>query len=173
MTATARSAHANAQTLFRLFEAFDRLDFDAMAACYAPNARFGDPVFRLRGSESIGGMWRMLCEAAAQGRSEWSLRHREVRADETRGAVQWEARYRFSTTGRPVLNKVHSRFVFSPEGLIVAHTDRFIFWSWAKQALGPIGLLLGWTPWLRGKVRQNAAMKLADSMRMRIAPRGD
>jgi len=29
----------------RFYAAFDRRDGDAMAACYAPGARFSDPVF--------------------------------------------------------------------------------------------------------------------------------
>jgi hypothetical protein len=34
-------------------------------------------------------------------------------------------------------------------------------WRWTRQALGPVGLLLGWTPWLAGRVRSQAAAGLA------------
>ena len=47
------------------------------------------------------------------------------------------------------------------DGLIVEHRDRFDFWRWSRQALGAPGLLLGWTPMLRNKVRAQAATKLA------------
>ena len=42
------------------------------------------------------------------------------------------------------------------DGLIADHVDAFDFWRWARQALGPSGLLLGWTPMLRSKVRGQA-----------------
>ena len=53
--------HPNAQLIQTLYAAFGRRDGAAMAACYAPNATFVDPVFDLRGTE-IGAMWTMLCE---------------------------------------------------------------------------------------------------------------
>ena len=45
-------------------------------------------------------------------------------------------------------------------GLITRHTDRFDFWRWSRQALGAPGLLLGWSPFLRAKVRGQAAASL-------------
>ena len=38
--------------------------------------------------------------------------------------------------------------------------DRFDFWRWSRQALGAPGVLLGWTPMLRGKVRGQAGANL-------------
>jgi hypothetical protein len=43
----------------------------------------------------------------------------------------------------------------------VTHVDRFVFWRWARQALGPVGLLLGWAPVLRARVQRGAAASLA------------
>src|ERR1017187_3759798 len=53
----------NAETqaaLTRFYEAFARRDGDAMAAMYAPDATFEDPVFLLTGetSERCGSAWR-------------------------------------------------------------------------------------------------------------------
>lgn len=42
------------------------------------------------------------------------------------------------------------------DGLIAEHRDSFSFYEWARQALGPAGLALGWTPLLRGKVQREA-----------------
>ena len=53
---------------------------------------------------------------------------------------------------------------FTPEGLIATQRDRFDFWAWSRQALGPPGLLLGWTPMLKTKVRAGAAKNLAAYM---------
>ncbi|SQC70831.1 ketosteroid isomerase [Pseudomonas aeruginosa] len=51
-------AHPNAELIERFYQAFQRLDGEAMAACYAPQATFHDPAFgELRGRE-VGDMWR-------------------------------------------------------------------------------------------------------------------
>ena len=149
------------KTLERLYAAFAQLDADTMAACYAPDAQFDDPVFALRGQHAVGGMWRMLCAATrTQGRDVWKLESSGLQADATTGQAHWEAHYRFSATGRLVHNRITSRFSFTPEGLILNQVDRFDFWRWARQALGAPGLLLGWSPFLRRKVQRQAARNL-------------
>jgi len=156
------TAAANAQTIERFYEAFSRLDGPAMAACYASDAQFDDEAFSLRGRRQVGGMWRMLCDATrAKGADVWRLTWRDVHADDTSGQAHWDAHYRFSATGRLVDNSVDSRFSFTPEGLIATQQDSFAFWTWSRQALGAPGLLLGWTPMLRNKVRATAAANLA------------
>lgn len=136
----------------RLFEAFTRLDSEAMAACYSPSARFSDPVFDLGGSE-IGRMWAMLCKGAAKGG--FQLPTPTIEEDPSTGSAHWEPRYVFAATGRPVHNVIDSRFELS-QGLIVGQRDSFDFWRWSRQALGPIGLVAGWTPMLRAKVAATA-----------------
>lgn len=153
--------HPNAATIERFYAAFAALDAGAMAACYARDARFEDPVFRLEGREDIGAMWAMLCAATRErGRDAWKLEWRDVAAEGEEGRAHWEARYRFSATGRIVHNRIDARFRFR-NGLIADHRDDFDFWAWSRQALGLPGLLLGWSPMLRKKVRAQAATKLA------------
>lgn len=148
-------------TIERLYDAFARLDGEAMQACYAPDAQFDDPVFSLRGAAQIGGMWRMLCDAVrTTGAAHWRLDVRSMRAEGGRGSAHWKARYRFSATGRRVLNRVDAEFEFDEQGRITRHHDHFGFWAWSRQALGTPGWLLGWTPWLRRKVRRKAASSL-------------
>jgi len=144
-------------TIERFYAAFERLDADTMAACYAPDAAFDDEAFSLRGRAQIGGMWAMLCDAVkAKGRDVWKLETRDI----TERSAHWEATYRFSATGRRVHNSIDAEFEFDGAGLITRHRDRFDFWRWARQALGAPGLLLGWTPFLRAKVRAQAAKNL-------------
>jgi ketosteroid isomerase-like protein len=139
------------QLLERFYAAFDRKDGDAMAACYAPDVRFSDPAFgELRGAEA-GDMWRMLTSRAADLRVE--LHDHE--ADRDRGTANWVAHYTFTQTGRKVVNDVQATFRFR-DGLIAEHDDAFSFWTWSRQALGPAGLALGWTPLLQAKVRKQA-----------------
>ena len=140
----------------RLYAAFDARDGAAMAACYHPEARFSDPVFPdLRGPD-VGRMWLMLCRRGKD------LRVTLVRAeaDAERGRARWEARYSFSGSGRPVHNVVDAELEFR-DGLVWRHVDRFDFHRWAGQARGLPGRLLGWTGFLRDKVRRTAADGLA------------
>ncbi|MBN8739611.1 MAG: hypothetical protein BGP24_05495 [Lysobacterales bacterium 69-70] len=137
------------------YRAFQRRDGATMASCYTADATFRDPVFELQG-ERVGAMWRMLCERGKDLRVEFS----DVRTDGDRGSAQWQAWYRFSKSGRPVHNVIHAEFRFR-DGLICEHVDSFDFWRWSRQALGPAGLLLGWSGWLRKKVGGEAARSLA------------
>jgi ketosteroid isomerase-like protein len=147
-------AHPNAELLQRFYAAFDAHDGAAMAACYTPDARFSDPVFPdLRGREP-GAMWTMLTDRATDLRVQLA----EHAADDATGSAHWLADYTFST-GRKVHNDVRATFAFR-DGLIAEHDDRFSFHAWARQALGPAGLLLGWTPLLQGKVRKQARGQL-------------
>lgn len=148
-------------TLQRLYEAFARLDADTMRSCYADDAHFEDPVFALDGRDAIGAMWGMLADAVkAKGRDVWKLDFSGIEASGGRGRAHWEATYRFSATGRMVHNVIDAEFELR-DGLIRRHVDRFDFWRWSRQALGPAGVLLGWTPLLHNKVKAQAAANLA------------
>jgi uncharacterized protein len=143
-------AHANDALIERFYAAFARLDGDTMAECYSPGARFSDPVFRDLHGEEPGAMWRMLTGRAR----DFELKLAEHQAGDERGSAHWFADYTFST-GRRVHNDVRAEFRFE-DGLIIEHRDSFSFYAWARQALGPLGLSLGWTPIVRGKVQREA-----------------
>jgi hypothetical protein len=96
-------------------------------------------------------MWRMLT-----GRSE-DLEIELVDHDDS--SAHWLAHYTFST-GRHVDNDVRASFKFNDEGKISEHIDEFDFYAWARQALGPVGLLLGWTPIIKGGVNKKANAQL-------------
>jgi uncharacterized protein len=153
-------ADANRALIERFYEAFNRRDGDAMAACYAPNARFHDPAFGELTGEQPGAMWRMLTGRADDLRIELV----EHDADDSTGSARWLADYTFTQTGRKVHNDVKARFRFA-DGLIAEHDDSFSFHAWSRQALGPAGLLLGWTPLVQGKVRKQARAGLDEFMR--------
>ncbi len=142
--------HANARLIESFYAAFARRDATAMTACYAPDARFHDPVFDLNGAE-IGAMWAMLCARGKDLTLEW----RDVAADDAAGSAHWEPRYTFSATGRQVHNVIDSKFAFRA-GLIVEQVDRFDLWRWSRMALGAKGTLLGWTPLVRRAVQVQA-----------------
>jgi ketosteroid isomerase-like protein len=159
--------HPNAQLLTDFYSAFQRRDPAAMAACYHPDAEFSDPAFPGLRQPEVAAMWTLLCERG----KDLELSFRDVHADDASGRAHWEARYTFSTTGRKVLNRIDAHFTFR-DGKILRHTDTFDFWRWSSQALGPVGLLLGWTPLLRNKVRAQARASLQKFMRERGLSRG-
>ena len=145
-------AAENRATIERLYAAMDRHDGEAMAACYARNAKFRDPVFVDLVGDEPGDMWRMLTSRSTDLQVELV----EHDADEREGTARWMAHYTFAQTGRPVVNDVRSMFVFDETGLIRVQLDEFDFWRWARQALGRKGQLLGWTPVLQHTVRDRA-----------------
>jgi ketosteroid isomerase-like protein len=152
-------SETDAELIERFYAAFGARDGAAMAACYAPDAVFSDPVFgELRGAEP-GRMWVMLT-GRAQDLAITLESHSA--SDDGSGAAHWLADYTFTTTGRRVHNDVRARFAFR-DGLIAEHHDDFSFHGWARQALGPAGLLLGWTPMLRNRVRAQARAGLASA----------
>lgn len=140
----------------RLYEAFQSGDGAAMQACYAPTATFRDPVFELAGADEIGAMWTMLLEQGGDLEIEVS----DVTADAGSGRAHWVATYPFGPAARRVTNRIDASFVLE-DGLIVRHVDDFDFWRWSRQALGPVGLALGWSPMVRDRVRSRARRGLA------------
>jgi ketosteroid isomerase-like protein len=149
-------AHPNAAVIERLYAALDAKDGDTMASLYAPEAHFRDPAFGdLHGSEP-GDMWRMLCSQAKDLTAEVS----NVQADERSGSAHWEARYTFTATGRPVVNRIDATYRFR-DGLIEDHRDEFSMWAWSRQALGPPAYLLGSNPLGQALIRRRARGQLA------------
>ena len=141
------------------YKAFSLRDAGGMVACYHPQVAFRDPVFLELDSAHVRAMWRMLCERGKDLRVEASAI--EVSGDE--GKARWDAWYTFSGTGRKVHNVIDARFRFQ-DGLIVRHDDSFDLWRWTRMAIGPAGVLLGWSPPIQGKIRKTAAAGLADWM---------
>jgi ketosteroid isomerase-like protein len=148
----------------RLYRAFSARDHETMARCYASDARFSDPVFTdLRGPE-VAVMWRMLCRRATDLKIEFT----DARASGASGSAHWEAWYTYTATGRPVHNVIDATFTFR-DGLIATHRDDFGLYRWARQALGPTGLLLGWTPFVQRTIRRKAKEALASLARVSAA----
>lgn len=151
--------HPNAALIERFYASFAARDAEGMKACYHPEIVFSDPAFGELNGPQAGAMWAMLVERG----KDLQVTVSDIHADDERGRAHWDARYTFSQTRRPVLNRIDAEFAFR-DGLIVRHTDTFDFWTWSRQALGPAGLLLGWTPMLRKRVRDTARAGLARYM---------
>lgn len=147
--------HNNEQLIHSFYQSFQKLDAEGMAACYHPDVEFSDPAFPDLKGDMVSNMWRMLCSQAKN----FELSYSDVSADGMSGSANWQASYDFSRTGRRVHNKIQASFLFE-DGKIIQHVDSFNFWRWSKMALGPVGLMLGWTPMLRQKVSTMANSSL-------------
>lgn len=147
----ARCVHPHAALIRRFYEAFQKRDAEAMAACYHKDIVFCDPVFgELRG-ERAGAMWRMLCGRA----TDLSVSAGDVVADDHLGSARWVATYSFGKEKHKVRNVIEAQFTFKDD-LIVRHEDSFPLWKWSRMALGTPGVLLGWTPMVQGRIRRDA-----------------
>jgi SnoaL-like domain len=139
------------QLIQKFYKAFQQKDWSTMHTCYHDEVIFNDAVFQNLNSKETKAMWHMLI---ARGK-DLVLTFGQVKADDQKGTCHWVATYPFSQTGRMVTNEIDASFEFK-DGLIIKHTDSFDLWKWTRMALGIKGQLLGWTPYMRSKVRDTA-----------------
>jgi ketosteroid isomerase-like protein len=151
--------HPNEKLIRDFYAAFAKHDAAGMAACYHRDIVFSDDVFTmLRGKEATA-MWAMLCSRG----KDLEIIAGDISGDTDGGQAHWDANYTFSQTGRFVRNKIDAVFAFR-DGKIIRHVDRFNFWKWSSQALGGVGIVLGWFPLIKAAVRKKAAKSLQDYM---------
>lgn len=143
--------HPNHLKLEAFYKAFSLKDAESMNQLYHEKATFSDPVFKDLPPGEVKKMWRMLCSRG----KDLAVDFRVIEADDHQGKAEWTARYTFSGTGKKVVNHIRSRFDFV-DGKVMAQEDHFDFYAWARQAFGLKGLLFGWMPWFKQKVRDGA-----------------
>jgi hypothetical protein len=131
-----------------------------MQNCYSEHPVFNDPAFGIIEGDEVKAMWEMLCKSA----KDFSLTYGNIQLlDEEYATCNWTAVYTFSKTGRKVVNHIKA-YMRIQNGEITEHTDFFKFWNWSRQALGITGWLLGWSNFLKRKVRLNALRSLEKFM---------
>ena len=150
----------NEKLIENFYRSFASRDYRAMQDCYAERAVFSDEVFQDLDSSEVKAMWEMLIKRG----TDLEIRWQNVRAGDKSGSAEWIAVYTFSQTGKKVENHIRAEFEFE-NGKIIKHIDTFDFPKWAAQALGLPGRLLGWTSFLKNKVRKNARKSLTEFMK--------
>ena len=133
----------------KFYSAFSNLDAEKMGTCYHHDVVFKDPAFGQLKGVHAGNMWRMLCQS--QKGKEFIVTSSNIVLKDEKGYANWEAKYNFSKTGRKVHNIIDAEFELK-DGLIIKHTDHFNLHTWAKQAMGFKGLLLGGTSFFKKKL---------------------
>src|SRR5664279_1804300 len=139
----------------KFYTAFQNKDFRTMQECYSVDAVFSDYVFRNLNSMQVKAMWHML----SIGAKDLELKFDSVKADGSKVSCNWTAIYTFSLTKKRVVNIIHAEFELK-NGQISRHIDHFSFYRWARQAFGIKGIILGWSPYMRKKVRSASRKRL-------------
>ena len=144
--------YQNTQLITSFYDAFIRGDAYGMTKCYDDNIIFCDPAFGTLKGDVAKKMWHMLIE---RSKGDLQISFSDLSADEQHGTAKWTAKYKFSKTGRKVVNHISAQFEFS-NGKIIKHTDTFNLWNWSRQALGWKGYVLGWTPWMKIMIQKQS-----------------
>lgn len=140
--------NADMNLIDEFYTAFARHDSTAMTAIYHDDVVFEDPAFGELKGERAKAMWRMLLSRG----SDLVVTHSNVKVNGDKGSGDWVATYVFSATKRKVVNRIHAEFEFK-DGKIYRHKDDFDLHTWAKQAMGFRGWLLGGTKFFRKKLQ--------------------
>lgn len=140
----------------QFYDAFENGHADIMASCYHDNIVFTDPAFGTLKGKRASNMWKMLL---SQKNTNTKISYTNVLIDGNKGSVNWTAEYNYGPKKRKVINKITANFKFK-DGKIIEHIDDFNLWSWCKQALGPIGLFLGWSSFMKNKIQKMTNSKL-------------
>ena len=135
----------------QFYHSFQNKDHQGMHACYHPDLSFSEPVFQNLDYKKTCAMWHMLIERG----KDLKLQYDNIQNHGDKITCNWEAFYTFSSTGNKVHNLITGTFILE-ENKIIRHIDHFNFWKWSSMALGTTGTLLGWTSFVRSKVRKTA-----------------
>lgn len=151
---------ANEALITKFYSAFQKLDYATMQSCYSEHAIFNDPAFGILEGDEVRSMWEMLCKNA----KDFKLSFSNIQLlDEEYATCLWNADYTFSRTGRKVSNNIKA-YMRIQNGMIIEHTDHFDIWKWSRQALGLSGALLGWSNFMKVKIRNMARKNLQKFM---------
>lgn len=148
---------SNEALINEFYTCFKNRDFLGMACCYHPRVEFSDPIFPALKGVEVSAMWALLVSKGKDTKISFS----NIHADDKQGSCRWEAVYSYGPKKRRVHNFVTSKFEFQ-DGKILRQVDSFDLWQWQAMALGPVGSLLGWSSFLKGKVRKLAEKSLRD-----------
>ena len=155
--------HPNAQLIEDFYSAFAKRDTVAMIACYHDDIVFEDPAFGKLQGDRAKAMWEMLID---RGQSSTTIIASNIKADDTKGTASWVANYVYGLNERKVENHIQASFEFT-DHKISKHTDIFDMWKWSRQAIGPAGYFLGWSSFMRTKIRKTTETALDRFMQNR------
>lgn len=138
------------------YSSFSKGNYKGMIKLYHKDVEFQDPAFgTLRGKRAMK-MWEMLL---SNKEASPKVSFTNIKDKKNMVTAEWKAEYLFGPKKRKVTNMVFAEFYFR-DGKVIKHCDSFNIWKWSRQALGPVGYLFGWTPFMRSKIQKMANKKL-------------
>lgn len=154
----------NKELIEKFYSSFSNGNAKGMTECYHENVTFEDSVFgKLEGEKAVK-MWEMLLSKRTETTK---ISFSNVQATTEQATANWTAQYLYGEKKRPVTNVVSASFKFK-DGKIIEHKDTFNLWKWTQQALGPVGYLIGWTPFMKNKIQKTTNEQLDAFMKKRF-----
>ena len=144
------------QIISEFYSSFAKGDHQQMISFYHKQATFQDPAFGKLDYKRVTKMWQMLLSNKSASPK---ITFSNVKVENSIATAEWKANYFYGPKKRKVENNVEAKFKFK-DGKIIEHIDTFDLWKWSRQALGPIGFFLGWTPFMESMVQNQANQKL-------------
>ncbi|MFA5899664.1 MAG: nuclear transport factor 2 family protein [Hyphomicrobium sp.] len=139
-----------------LFLALRRRDATGVAACYDQDAVFSSPIIGdVRGAD-VEALWRAIFAATCDSTLSFTI----VDLGLTSARVEGIAKYSLLASGRSVTSRFNSALHIR-DLRVMQHDDNFDAWAWASMALGPTGLLLGWSKAWRRRMVANTRLPAA------------
>ena len=132
------------------YEALNKGDYQFVNSLYHSNASYKDELFELKGVE-IHALWY----SAVQPDLNLSVELKSIKEVDGRVITEWVMNYTLDIINRRISLNEKGTFIFKGDK-IIEHIDEYDFWSWCTQAFGIIGKSLGWSNWLRKRVRNQA-----------------
>jgi len=147
----------NTELIEAFFTAFAKGNAEEMITCYHKDVTFQDPAFGTLKGDRAKQMWQMLLsqKSAAPVVSFSDV----ISLGDNMVGAKWRAKYFYGPKKRKVINHVKAVFTIK-DVKIHKHTDSFNLWKWSRQAIGPVGLAIGWTPMMKAKIQSIANGKL-------------
>lgn len=149
---------SNIELVEKFYTSFSKRDAKGMTECYHEEIVFQDPVFGTLKGERAVKMWEMLL---SRGSESTTIVFENIKVTEENGSATWIAKYTYGENNRKVTNIVNANFKFK-DGKIIEHIDYFDLWKWTKQAIGVVGYLVGWTPFMKSKIQKTTNQQLED-----------
>ena len=140
---------SNTELITKFYKGFSSKEVAVMLSCYDDAIVFKDPAFGELKGEDAKNMWRMLL---SRKENNLVVKLISVKEIENGAIASWEATYLYGPQKRAVKNCISAEFIIE-NGKIQQHIDHFNLWKWSSQALGLIGVLLGWTPFMKNKIQ--------------------
>lgn len=147
-----------AQIVKEFYKALSKGDYQKVNSLYHDDAKYRDEIFDLRGKE-INALWY----TATRPEMNLIAHCKSLKVDGDRVTTDWNISYTIDTLNRKVELDETGVFQFQ-DGKIINHKDSYDFWSWCAQSLGFIGKALGWSQWLKNRVRNQAKKSVLSNM---------